>query len=191
MADHNQLKEKLTATTRYRRLIDLRREVQGSRGSIPFSVYADLENRIDEKIRSFDYPVCGKTKITLMFSNGLGMELDSDECVSAMKSDMRLSSYIFSKYPSAVDFNIEGDALLGTYSRDSAGSKSNSADSEKSPLNSQAYRNDVQERVDHLMGKVDQLEKMYNETIPKISKGMEELKSKMDFLYRKLIEEKP
>ncbi len=191
MADHNQLKDKLTATSRYRRLIDLRREVQSSRGSIPFSVYADLENRIDEKIRGFDYPACGKTKITILFSNGLAMELDSDECVSAMKSDMRLSSYIFSKYPSAVDFNIENDVLVGTYSRSNAGSSNASEKSEKTPLHTPGYNNDVQERVDHLMDKVDQLEKMYNETIPKISKGMEELKSKMDFLYKKLIEEKP
>ncbi len=191
MADHNQLKEKLTATSRYRRLIDLRREVQSSRGSIPFSVYADLENRIDEKIRGFDYPVCEKTRITILFSNGLAMELGSDECASAMKSDMRLSSYIFSKYPSAVDFNIEGDALVGTYSRRSASAETESRESEGTPGKSSPYQDGVQERVDHLMDKVDQLEKMYNETIPKISKGMEELKAKMDFLYKKLIEEKP
>lgn len=181
----------MTATSRYRRLIDLRREVQSSRGSLPFSVYADLENRVDEKIRGFDYPLCGKTKITLMFSNGLAMELDSDECVSAMKSDMRLSSYIFSKYPSAVDFNIENDAMAGTYSKNAAEGKSGPEASGIAQAHSPSYQGDVQERVDHLMDKVDQLEKMYNETIPKISMGMEELKAKMDFLYKKLIEEKP
>ena len=191
MADHNQLKEKLTATTRYRRLIDLRREVQSSRGSIPFSVYADLENRIDEKIRGFDFPACGKTKITLLFSNGLAMELDNDECVSAMKNDMRLSSYIFSKYPSAVDFNIENDTLAGTYSKNDYKSSGAGEKNVSAPLHTPTYNRDVQERVDHLMDKVDQLEKMYNETIPKISKGMEELKAKMDFLYKKLLEEKP
>ena len=31
---------------------------------------------------------------------------------------------------------------------------------------------------------------MYNETIPKITKGIDDLKEKMDFLYKKMIEEK-
>lgn len=189
MADHNQLREKLNATNRYRRLIDLRREVQSSRGSIPFSVYSDLENRVDEKIRNFDYPMCNQTKVTIMFSNGLAMELDPDECVSAMKSEMRLSSYIFSKYPSAVDFNLEGDALAGNYIRNSEVGPDKKA-ANNGYINT-FNQDEVQDRVNHLIDKVDQLEKMYNETIPKISKGMEELKSKMDFIYKKLIEEKP
>lgn len=191
MADHNQLKEKLSATNRYRRLIDLRREVQSSRGSIPFSVYADLENRIDEKIKNLDYPMCEKSKITILFSNGLAMELDSDECVSAMKSDMRLSSYIFSKYPSAVDFDVDADAFVGTFQKTDREDRSSRKDKTARAKDESAYSGDVQERVDHLIDKVDQLEKMYNETIPKISKGMEELKAKMDFLYKKLLEEKP
>lgn len=190
MVDHNQLREKLNSTNRYKRLVDLRREVQGSRGSIPFSLYADLENRIDEKIRNFDYPMCNQAKITIMFSNGLAMELDPDECVSAMKTDMRLSSYIFSKYPSAVDFNIEGDLISGTYTKGfrAIDDASNDQRTDRTPS---IRQEDVQERVNHLMEKVDKLEKMYNETIPKISKGMEELKLKMDFLYKKLIEKKP
>lgn len=190
MADHNQLREKLTATKRYRRLVDLRREVQGSRGSIPFSIYADLENRIDEKIRNFDYPMCEQARVTVMFSNGLAMELDPDECVSAMRSDMRLSSYIFSKYPSAVDFNLEDDDQLGSFSKKLKSDEMDREELKNSLRSNPMEQENIQGKVEFLIGKIDRLEKMYNETIPRISAGIDDLKSKMDYLYKKLLEEK-
>ncbi len=191
MADHNILREKLSATNRYRRLVDLRREVQSSRGSMPFSIYAELENRVDEKIRTFDYPMCDRAKVTVLFSNGLAMELEPDECVSAMKTEMRLSSYIFSKYPSAVDFNIETDVLMGTRSKQAHETeKRNEEPVRSTPLHDRMDGSGLQTKVDLLVTKIDRLEKMYNETIPKITKGIDDLKEKMDFLYKKMIEEK-
>lgn len=190
MADHNLLRDKLSATNRYRRLVDLRREVQGSRGTLPFSIYAELENRIDEKIRTFDYPMCDQAKITVMFSNGLAMELDPEECMSAMKTDMRLSSYIFSKYPSAVDFNIDSDALVGMFTRKRSEEHEERREPGYSPLQGSNSSNSIQLKVDLLITKIDRLEKMYNETIPRISKGIDELKAKMDYLYKKMVEEK-
>lgn len=191
MADHNTLREKLSATNRYKRLVELRREVQSSRGSMPFSIYAELENRVDEKIRTFDYPVCNQAKITVLFSNGLSMELEPDECESAMKTDMRLSSYIFSKYPSAVDFNINTEELLGTFRENKREPVEEGSENVRStPLPSRSDPKDLQIKVDLLVMKIDRLEKMYNETIPKITKGIDELKEKMDFLYKKMIEEK-
>ena len=185
------LREKLSATNRYRRLVDLRREVQSSRGSMPFSIYAELENRVDEKIRTFDYPMCDRARITILFSNGLAMELEPEECVSAMKTEMRLSSYIFSKYPSAVDYNIETDVLMGTYGRKTAESEErNEEPVRSSPLHERVDGKSLQTKVDLLVTKIDRLEKMYNETIPKITKGIDDLKEKMDFLYKKMIEEK-
>ncbi len=191
MADHNMLREKLSATNRYRRLVDLRREVQSSRGSMPFSIYAELENRVDEKIRTFDYPMCDQARITILFSNGLVMELEPDECVSAMKTEMRLSSYIFSKYPSAVDYNIDTDRVVGTYGRkNSDKEEAREEQVRSSPLRDMSDGRSLQTKVDLLVTKIDRLEKMYNETIPKITKGLDDLKEKMDFLYKKMIEEK-
>jgi hypothetical protein len=191
MADHNMLREKLSATNRYRRLVDLRREVQSSRGAMPFSIYAELENRVDEKIRTFDYPRCDQAKITILFSNGLAMELEPDECVSAMKTEMRLSSYIFSKYPSAVDFNIDANGIVGTYGKMSASrEEAKKEPARSSPLHDMNDGKSLQTKVDLLVTKIDRLEKMYNETIPKITKGLDDLKEKMDFLYKKMIEEK-
>jgi hypothetical protein len=191
MADHNMLREKLTATNRYKRLVDLRREVQSSRGSMPFSIYAELENRVDEKLRTLDYPMCDRARITVLFSNGLAMELDHDECESAMKAEMRLSSYIFNKYPSAVDFNIDSDEPVGTYGKkttENIGRKETSSGS--SSLRDSVDSMNLQTKVDFLVTKIDRLEKVYNETIPKITKGIDDLKEKMDFLYRKMIEDK-
>lgn len=187
MADHNALRDKLSATNRYRRLIDLRREVQGSRGTMPFSIYAELENRIDEKIRTFDFPTCDRTKITVMFSNGLAMELNPEECVSAMRNDMRLSSYIFSKYPSAVDFNLDADLLVGMRTRPI---HPREEEPEKlTPSDLRTPSDDVRIKVDLLVTKIDRLEKMYSETIPRLSRGIDDLKAKMDYLYKKLVED--
>ncbi len=191
MADHNMLREKLTTTNRYRQLVDLRREVQSSRGTMPFSIYAELENRVDEKLRTLDYPMCERARITVLFSNGLAMELDHEECQSAMEAEMRLSSYIFSKYPSAVDFDIEMDELVGTYGKEN---EEKNGEREiiphSSPIRDSTKNMTLQTKVDFLITKIDRLEKVYNETIPKISKGLDDLKEKMDFLYRKMIEEK-
>lgn len=193
MADHNMLREKLTATSRYRRLVDLRREVQVSRGTIPFSIYAELESRIDEKIRTFDHPICDEAKITVMFSNGLAIELDPEECQSAMDADMRLSSYIFNKYPSAVDFNIDLDSLLGTYDRmekEAMGKEVPTPDPAPPKPDPSPSGDSLNKKVDLLINKIDRLEKVYSETIPRISSGLDELKAKMDFLYKKMVEEK-
>lgn len=185
------LREKLAATNRYRRLVDLRREVQSSRGSMPFSIYAELENRVDEKIRTLDYPMCDRARITVLFSNGPAMELDHDECQSAMKAEMRLSSYIFNKYPSAVDFNIETDELVGTFGKSRGdGDQARDAGAGSSLLHQNDENMSLQTKVDFLVTKIDRLEKVYNETIPKITKGIDDLKEKMDYLYRKMIEEK-
>lgn len=192
MADHNNLRDRLSGTNRYRRLIDLRREVQSSRGSIPFSIYAELENRVDEKIRTFDYPMCAQARISVLFSNGLAIELDPDECVSAMDADMKLSSYIFNKYPSAVDYNIETDNVLGTFGKREREQehKPIAPDKPEEIGSTPLQDNSLQQRVDLLVSKIDRLERMYNDTIPKISQGIDELKAKMDYLYRKMIEEK-
>lgn len=195
MADHNTLRQKLSATNRYRRLIDLRRDVQSSRGTMPFSIYAELENRVDEKIRTFDYPMCDRAKISILFSNGLTIELDREECVSAMNADMKLSTYIFNKYPSAIDYNIDMSLLLGNYSKEIPESPKEQEETATEPVRGLPESTPVegaslQKRVDLLVSKIDRLERMYNETIPKISEGIEELKIKMDYLYRKMIEDR-
>ncbi len=59
-----------------------------------------------------------------------------------------------------------------------------------SPLHDMNDGKSLQTKVDLLVTKIDRLEKMYNETIPKITKGLDDLKEKMDFLYKKMIEEK-
>lgn len=189
MADHNDLRRRLDSTTSYRKLTAMRGEILRSKGDLPFSIYADILNRADEKIRTFEYPMCTMAKITIHFSNGLDTEMDTKECITALGDDGTLSHYIFTKYPSASDYRMDMVDLTGTKHTEEAESK----EDEKPPLKN-PFENaqpppiqKIEQDVKQLGERLDHLEKTFNEELPKINQKMNELDVKMDYLYFHLV----
>lgn len=191
MPDHNEFKERIFHTTRFRKLVELRREIERSKGTMPFSIYAELLNRAEEKIKTFDYPMCGTVDITLLFSNGLKMKMEPKECFSALKSDTPLSTYIFNNYPSATDFNIDLSDVSGIMNKETPvpQEKPEEPVSEEKPSGTEQVQN-IKEQVNNLSEKVDRMEKTFTEELPKLSKRMDDIEIKMEFLYRKVTEQK-
>ncbi len=114
MMDHNVLKDEITSANRYRRLQDLRLTIGGLKRKFPLSISSELEARVTEKLRTFDYPICSIASVRIIFSNGLSKDLEPDECQKAMARGMKLSDYIFSRYISARDFEIGSTEILGS-----------------------------------------------------------------------------
>lgn len=188
MVDHNAIKEEISSSRRYRKLLDLRLTISGLRKKLPISISTELEGRILEKIRTFDYPICSVATVKVIFSNGLSKALEPEECHSAMARGMKLSDYIFSHYASARDFSIESSEFVGTRSglmiADEPPEKAE-LKNEFTPLNPYA----LTERLNFILKKVDSLEKMeaiYAENIPKIARDMNDLKDKVDKIYKKV-----
>lgn len=188
MVDHNVLKEEISTTNRYRKLLDLKLTISGYRKQLPISISTELEGRILEKLRTFDYPICSLASVKVIFTNGLSKELEPEECHHAMSRGMKLSDYIFSHYASARDYVIESSEFVGTRSGFIATVESEgetNGKSEFTPLNTYA----LAERMNFLLKKVDSLEKMeaiYAENIPKMARDMNDLKDKVDKIYRKV-----
>ena len=159
MMDHNILKDEISSANRYRKLQDLKLTINGLRRRFSLSISSELEARISEKIRTFDYPICSVASVRIVFSNGLSKEMEPDECQKAMARGMKLSDYIFSRYISARDFEIDssntmGSRNLGVFS-DSV-QEEKEMEAELTPLSPK----ELKERIDFLMKKVDSLERM-------------------------------
>ena len=189
MMDHNVLKDEISFSTRYRKLQDLKLTIDGMRRKLPLSISAELEARVVEKLRTFDYPICSVATIKVIFSNGLSKELEPDECQKAMARGMKLSDYLFSRYISARDFEIDSSETIGSRNfgvfSDSA-EKQDSLDTDLTPLSSPELR----ERIDFLMKKVEALERLetiYAENIPKMARDMNDMKENVDRILKKIM----
>lgn len=188
MVDHNVLKEEIASSKRYRKLLDLKLTISGYRKQLPISISTELEGRIIEKIRTFDYPICSVATVKVIFTNGLSKALEPEECHNAMARGMKLSDYIFSHYASARDFLIESSEFVGTRrGLMTVGESDSETDGRNdfSPLNPYA----LTERMNFILKKVDSLEKMeaiYAENIPKMARDMNDLKDKVDKIYKKV-----
>ncbi len=188
--DHNLFREEISSSNRYRKLRDLKITITGQKRKLPLSISTELEARVTEKLRTFDYPICNVAKIKIIFSNGLSKIMEPDECQKAMARGMKLSDYIFSRYVSAKDFEIEASEIIGTRNfgifSDSAENPVKT-DSGLTPLSDSELR----ERIDFLVRKVESLERLetiYAENIPRMARDMNDLREKMDVIYRRLVE---
>ena len=189
--DHNVFREEISSARRYRELKNLEMSILGIKNKIPISLYTELSGRIKEKIMSFEYPECNAAKISIVYSNGLRKEIEKEECHIAMSRGLKLSDYIFSHYVSARDYEIEDANIKENYKIDERpviAIKHKEYSSSFTTLGPEALR----ERVDYLLKKVDNLEKIekiYSESIPKIARDMEDLKGKVDKIFKKIVNE--
>lgn len=186
MADHNVLKDEIVSASRYIKLLDLRSTISGLKRKLPISISMELEGRVTEKLRTFDYPICNASKIKVIFSNGLSKELDPEECVYAQTNGLKLSNYIFSHYVSAKDFEIEAANRIGSYN---VGYLTEEAD-KKYDVNASftpLSNSELSEKIGFLMKRVENLERIetvFAENLPKMARDMHDLKDKVDKIYK-------
>lgn len=189
MMDHNILKEEIVGANRYLKLQDLRVTISGLKRGLPISISTELNGRITEKLRTFDYPICSVAKVRVIFTNGLSKDLDPEECNYAMSRGMKLSDYIFSHYPSARDFEIEPTSYLGSRNQ---GVYTDGFDEDpyvrktSTPISNAA----LDEKLDFLLQRVENLERLetvYAENIPKLTRDVNDIKDKLDWLYRRIL----
>lgn len=190
MADHNDLRMRLDSTNQYRKLKFLKNEIERSRGKIPFSIFAEILNRVEEKIRTLEFPICQMAKITVTFSNGLDKEIATNECIAALADGNSLADYIFKKYPSATDYRIDALEVTGTFQKGYSEPQKEEETKANIPPPSPETNSDIQEQVNNLSTRVDKMEKTMTEELPKINKKMNDLEVKMDYLYHFFVKEK-
>ena len=190
MADHNDLRRRLDSTNFYRKLKFLKNEIERSRGKIPFSIYADLLNRTEEKIRTLEYPICQMTKITVTFSNELNKEISTNECIAALADGNSLANYVFSRYPAATDYKMDSMELTGTLQKNYAEGPRKEESTVKFEPTPTKSNPDIQEEVRNLTERVDKMEKTMTEELPKINRKMDDLEVKMDYLYHFFMKDK-
>ena len=190
MINHNTLRDSIREISSYKKLVELKREISSLKGKLNFTVFADLQSRIDEKIKTFEFPMCDQAKVRVVYSNGLSKLLEQRECEAAMSMGVKFSDYIFSKYVSAKDFMLESKSVIGTYERKASDGlvRENllTTEVEFAPSSEKTVPENFQKRVDFMIQKMDRLEKMYNENIPKIVEGINDLKNVVDQIYKKV-----
>ncbi len=188
MDDPNALKSQIVRTNKYNSLLELRKNIRGFYGKLPFSVFVDLRGRIEEKINTFNSPMCDQATVKVIGKDGSVTKIPAEECQYAVSNKIRLSEYIFNKYKSAQDFQIESKNILGTYQSTSEGKK----EEKENEKNSYAQANDpqidvLQSRVEYLIRLMDHMSRTYGEAIPKIVNDVKEITERLDDLYRKIM----
>lgn len=188
MMDHNVLRSEISSARRYRELRNLALSISGLKHSLPVSLYTELSGRIREKIMGFEYPDCNISKIRVIYSNGLSKSLEANECHQAMSRGIKLSDYVFSHYVSARDIEVEDATSVPENLYEGPLAEKDSILVDFTDLSPAA----LGERVDFLLRKVDNLErieKIYTENIPKIVRDMDDIKSKVDRIYKVVVKE--
>ena len=187
--DHNVLKEEISSAKRYRELKNLELSISQMRYKIPVSLYTELNGRIKEKLLGFDFPDCNRSKISVIYTNGLKKPMKKEECHVAMSRGSRLSDYIFSHYSSVKDFEVEG-VMEMEKNNDPVMVLSNLGGYEGSDEQTILSPSVLRERMDYLLKKVDNLEKVekiYSETLPVIVRDINDLKAKIDTIINQII----
>ena len=183
MVDYGSLKDQIGSADRFNRVLMLSSEVRRIKDKVAFTVYKDLEGKINEKLHTFDYPFCDKARINVIYKNGRTEKLDPKVCHLAQQKGQKLSEYIFSNYVSAVDYQILEPNMVG--SADSGSPDRDDPDKEDKNAQEPQYMIHSKEAA-NLMTRVDHLEQMHAESIPKITKDLDEIKSTLKKLNKKL-----
>lgn len=183
--DHNALKNDIAISESYRKLLELRRTVLALKGSFPFTVFSDLQGRVEERIKTFEYPMCGDNGLKVLFSNGLSVPVEEKDCLEARDNDQKFTDFVFSKYVSANDLLMEPDKLSGIYDKDYFRRVSRNLSPQNTP--NIELSSSLQNKVDMLMTKIDNLESIYNLHVPKIMENLDSLNRKMDLIYKKML----
>lgn len=188
MDDPNSLKTQIIRTNRYKGLLELRKNIRGLYGKYPFSIFVDLRGRIEEKINTFNNPMCDQATIKIVSADGSTRPLPSEECHTAVGNRMRLSEYIFNKYQDAEDFIIETDSVVGTYQRNGE-DKDNKKDTSFKGDPGDPQIDVLQNRVEYLIRLMDHMSRTYGEAIPRIVNDVKEITNRLDDLYRRILKE--
>ena len=188
--DHNIFREELNSASRYRQVKDLNISISSVKNKIPLSLYSELSGRVHEKLMGFEYPDCGTSRVTVIFSNGLRKRLEREECHIAMSRGTKLSDYIFSHYISARDFEVENANTISKYVEDERSIRIGHVSDVEVTFNSLSPAA-LRERVDYILRKVENLERVetiYAENLPKMARDVNDLREKLDVIYRRLVE---
>jgi hypothetical protein len=124
-------------------------------------------------------------EIKIIFSNGLSVPVEEKDCHEARDNDQKFTDFVFSKYVSAKDLIMEPGKLTGTYDKDYFRRVSRNLSIEK--VHNVELSENLQNKVDLLMTKIDNLENIYNQHIPKIMENLDSLNKKMDTIYKKMV----
>ena len=154
---------------------------------MPFTIAADLQGRVEERIRIFEFPICDNNQMKIMFKNGLLVPVVKQDCIDARNEDRKFTDYIFEKYVSASDMVIDPDVISGSYDKDYFRKVSRNNPVEKKSQEELAQS--FQSKVDLLVTKIENFESMYRRDLTKIMGNLESLNVKMDYIYKKIFEE--
>lgn len=184
MENHNVIKSEIDQTDRYKELVNLREKIWGLSGKFPFSVYVDLRGKVEDKINRMDYPTCDKINLQIIFPDRPSIALDTNECKTALSKGLKLSEYIFSRYPNATDYQIDSTKIYGSYEKSSSEQEELKPDEQK--FSGGPELQVLQDRVEYMIRLMNYMSRVYADSIPKIAKDIKDINVKFELIYKKL-----
>lgn len=111
--DHTEeLIERIRSAKGYREIVSIRDTVWGLSGKIALSDFLELRDRVEKKMNDIESPVFEDTSIDIVMADGVRTTLDPRSVAIVMGKGLKISSYVFSEYPGAVDFELKPSGFL-------------------------------------------------------------------------------
>ncbi|MEM0155954.1 MAG: hypothetical protein QW597_05065 [Thermoplasmataceae archaeon] len=175
--------ERINSINRYKGLLALQEEIWKMHDKYPFSVYANIKGRLAEKLRAFEDPNCIDLNLKIIFMNGSWRQVTEEDCVQAIDQGVKLTNFIFIKYPSAIDLEIPQGKLIGTKEYvESTSTDEKAKSSREFAIAVEVFKS----RVEFMIHLIDRLEAMYSSVMPALVELIKQIGQSLRELYRRL-----
>lgn len=109
------LKKKIRESRSFREIVSLRDQVWSLSGKIDLTLFLDLRDRVEQKVKEIESPTFGDVQIEVLTSQDERKTIDQREVGIIVGKGLKLSDYVFREYPDALDFEIRPSSNVGPY----------------------------------------------------------------------------
>lgn len=187
MIRNNPIRDQIKQAKSFREVITLREKVWSLSGKIDLDDFLDIRDRIESKVKDFENPMFGDARVEIVFGDGSRKDIDPRELSIIMGKGGKLSDYIFTTHPEAIDYELHiiGFEELGE-KRSGENLPSKIELNESLNAKTGALRESILRIVKLAMKLANMLFSTYSKVFPSIADDLKLIKNRIEELFEKI-----
>lgn len=102
----DEIRERIKTTNSFKDVVSLRERVWSLSGVLGMRDFLELRDKVERKMREFDDPIFDELRVIVKCRDGPDKVIESHEVRSALGKGIKLSSYVFTKCPDVLDYEL-------------------------------------------------------------------------------------